>query len=143
MINVLVFSVSFSFDRASVMLVFNKNLIYMIEYSSKFRTSFSKLKIMRTAFPNSTKKCDVLVDQCLTYKNCFPGDWHECMGSLISIGPLKEKRPNFYLSTDFYSTLYQVSTMTVYNSIKFWRSRLFHQKVYGHIRYINFNTRLK
>ncbi len=49
---------------------------------------------MRTAIRNSTKKCGVL-----------PGDWPECMGSLISIGPLKKKCLKFYLSKLFYSTL--------------------------------------
>ena len=40
-----------------------------LEYITKFRTSLSKFKIMETAFLNSAKNCDVLVDQCLTYKN--------------------------------------------------------------------------
>ena len=34
----------------------------ILEYSMKVRTSFSKLKIMRTAIQNSIKKCGVLVD---------------------------------------------------------------------------------
>ncbi len=49
------------------------------------RTRFSKLEIVRTAIPNSTKKC----------------------GSLISIGSLKKKCPKFYLSKHFYSTLHK------------------------------------
>ena len=36
-----------------------------LEYFMDFGTSFSKLKIMRTAITYSTKKCDVLVDQCI------------------------------------------------------------------------------
>ena len=39
-----------------------------LEYSTKVRTSFSKFKIMQIAIRNSTKKCGVLVDQCLSYK---------------------------------------------------------------------------
>ncbi len=37
-----------------------------VEYSTKDRTRFSKLEIVRTAITNSTKKCGVLVEQCLT-----------------------------------------------------------------------------
>ena len=52
---------------------------FKVEYSTKVRTGFGKLKIMRTPILNSTKKCGVLVDQCHSYKkayidNCFPGD---------------------------------------------------------------------
>ena len=73
--------------------------IKSVEYSTKVRTSFSKLEIMRIAIQNSTEKCGVLVD-------CFPGDWPECMESLISIGPLKINCQEFYLSEHFYSTLH-------------------------------------
>ena len=45
-----------------------------VEYFIEFGTRFSKLKIMRTAITYSTKKCDVLVDPCLTHNNAY-GDW--------------------------------------------------------------------
>ena len=45
-----------------------------VECFMDFGTSFSKLKIMRTAITCSTKKCDVLVDQCLAHNNAY-GDW--------------------------------------------------------------------
>ncbi len=38
-----------------------------VEYYTKDRTSFGKLKIMRTAIRHSTKKCDALKDECLSY----------------------------------------------------------------------------
>ncbi len=87
-----------------------KRKIGYLECGMKVRTSFSKLKIMRTAIRNSNKKCGVLGDQCLSYKKAyidyFPGDWPECIGSLISIGTLKKKCPKFNLSKLFYSTLH-------------------------------------
>ncbi len=89
----------FSMFHHSLPVRFNVT-IRVLEYSTKVRTSFSKLKIMRTAIQYSTKKYGVL------------GDWPECMGSLISIGPLKKKCPNFYLSKHFYSTLVSIHPNT-------------------------------
>ncbi len=42
-----------------------------VEYFTEFGTSFSKLKIKRTTMVNSTKKCGVLVDQCLAHNNAY------------------------------------------------------------------------
>ena len=69
-----------------------------VEYNTKVWTGFGKLKIMWTAGER----------ELIANGDCFPGDWPECMGSLISIGPLKKKRPKFYLSKHLYSTLHNL-----------------------------------
>ena len=86
-----------------------------VEYSTKVRTSFSKLKIMRIALRYSTKKCGALVNQCISYKK-------EYINWKISIGPLKKKCPKFYLSNN--STLHVQLVQEIGRSVKFLHIRL-------------------
>ncbi len=72
-----------------------------IEYFMEFGTSFSKLKIMRTAITYSIKKCGVLVDQCLRDTSAT-GPMH---GMTV-----KKKCPTFILP-DFCNILYMLHTM--------------------------------
>ena len=73
----------------------------------EFGTSFSKLKIMRIAIRYSTKKCGVLVHQCLAHNNAVVslGTNPDNREHYLNIYSHKKKCPTFILP-DFCNILY-------------------------------------